>query len=407
MADWHDRTGSASFRGVKFHVDAIELEGGRRGPDHEYPFKDDQFAEDMGGVGKSFPVEGYVVGLDYIAQRDKLLEALDKQGPGELVHPTFGTVRVVARKYRVREARGEGGIAKFTIQFSKTIAEPAQPATAVDGAAAVRVSAATATTGIGAEFTAKFQALAGFTASVAGALGAAAAKVDTLVSAVSLETQALAGLKSSISNLSSSAGALAAAPSGLLASVQSLVETMGAAIVASAAANPSAELLKLYDFLPGERPLATTPHGVIEQANFDATQRLVQRLALVQAATAAVGQTFASYEDAVTARLAITDLIDEQAELAADDTYPALQQLRADLIKAVPGDAADLPHLLEHTPASTVPSLVLTYQLYGGLAQEADVLARNHIRHAGFITGGVTLEVLSVPSKSLEKLTDG
>jgi prophage DNA circulation protein len=228
-----------------------------------------------------------------------------------------------------------------------------------------------------------------------------------VTSAVSLGTQALANLKRSVTNLQSSAGALASAPSQLLTEVSALVEALGEAMIEAAPHNAIGAILKLYGFSPGVRPPATTPNREIDQANFDATQLLFQRLVLVEAARMAIEQTFASYDEAVAARASITDLIDEQAEIAADDTYPSLEQLRADLVRAVPGEATDLPRLIEHTPHATMPSLVVAYDLYGDLSKEADLLARNSVRHAGFITGGVTLEILSVPDRDTEPLTDG
>jgi prophage DNA circulation protein len=157
----------------------------------------------------------------------------------------------------------------------------------------------------------------------------------------------------------------------------------------------STGLLDVYAFDPGTRPPATTSNREQEQQNFDAVQRLVQRLVVLKAAELAADETFDSYEAAASARDLIADKIDDQAEIAVDDTYPALLQLRADLVKAVPGDEADLHRLVKYTPAFTMPSLVLAYQLYGNLDLEADLVARNGISNPGFIRGGEELEVLS------------
>jgi prophage DNA circulation protein len=132
----------------------------------------------------------------------------------------------------------------------------------------------------------------------------------------------------------------------------------------------------------------------VEQANFDAVHRLVQRLVIVNASEAVVAQMFTSFDQAVAARTAVTDLIDLHVEEASDDTYPALVALHAALVAAVPGDSATLPKLQPYTPVTTVPSLVLAHQLYGHLDREADLVTRNRVRHPGFVTGGVGLEVL-------------
>jgi prophage DNA circulation protein len=123
---------------------------------------------------------------------------------------------------------------------------------------------------------------------------------------------------------------------------------------------------------------------------------LGQSLALAEAARLAPTADFESREEAIAVRDAIADGLDEQAEAAAtDSSFAALVDLRATLVRSVPGEDHALPRLLSHTPAYTVPSLVLAYRLYGDTASEADIIARNRIRHPGFIAGGEPLEILS------------
>jgi prophage DNA circulation protein len=124
---WRDQMGPATFRGVPFFVDTAERSGGRRTVKHEYPNRDEPFIEDMGRRAGSYPVEGYVLGADYLAARNALIAALETEGPGELVHPYYGTLRVICSTFRVREAAGEGGVARLSIEFEQTTATPIQP----------------------------------------------------------------------------------------------------------------------------------------------------------------------------------------------------------------------------------------------------------------------------------------
>lgn len=390
-------TDVATFRGVAFLVDSGELTGGRRNVPHEYPFRDDPpNVEDTGGKGATFPVEGFVNGDDYLTARDALIKALNTKGSAELVHPRFGTRRVVCDSFRVRESAGELRIARFSIQFIETSGVTVQSIAVPDAAAAVVASADNALTAVGAEFLAAYNVISALRDSVAGALTSATDAVGTVLDAVAMGTQAVAAMRVQVAEMADAVDTLADAPDDLLTSVTELIESVGDGLLeAAAAADPTRVLLKLYDFDPGTRPPATTPNREIEQTNFDATQRLIQRVVVIQAAKLAVEQTFTSYEEAVRVRLSIVDLIDAQAETASDDTYPPLQQLRADLVNAVPGDGSDLPRLLTHTPPVTVPSLVLAHSLYGDLELEADVLARNRVVHPGFVPGSVELEVLS------------
>ena len=79
---------------------------------------------------------------------------------------------------------------------------------------------------------------------------------------------------------------------------------------------------------------------------------------------------------------------------AACDAVLVQEQLRADLMRAVPGEDSDLPRLGIVTPPAMVPSIVLAHRLYGDTDREADLVTRNRIPRPGFIRGGEPLEVL-------------
>jgi len=99
-----------------------------------------------------------------------------------------------------------------------------------------------------------------------------------------------------------------------------------------------------------------------------------------------------SIEEATAARDQVAGLLDEQAQGAGDTAYPALVNLRSEVLRAVPGGAA-FARVVTITRRVPVPSLLLAYQLYGSVDQEADVIARNNISHPGFVAGD--LKVLS------------
>lgn len=397
MADWRTiLTGRGSFRGAAFRVESDELAGSQGTAKHEIANSDRApYIEPTGKDGDEFSIDAFVIGDNFLTDRDALLKELSKSQPGELVHPSYGTKRVMAMRWRVRQSYKEGGWAKLSIDFAET-ADPAAPSTTVDGSSIVQASASAAQAAVGSEFLATFSddlTLARDT--VTGALSSAARAVSTVLSRVSMVDQTLAGIQRSASNLETNATSVAGQGAGLLDTMSNLVETLGDGLIEANPVHAVARLLDLYNFNPGVRPPGSSAERLAEQANFDATQRLIQRLVVVKAATVAIVQTFVSYDDAVRARDSITNLIDAQAEIAADDTFPSLQQLRSDLINAVPGETSDLPRLLPFTPPVTVPSLVLAHRLYGDLALEQDVIGRNKIRHPGFVQGAVELEILS------------
>jgi len=119
MADspWRARLRPASFRGAGFHVEVGARTAGRRLALHEYPKRDTPYAEDLGRRGMSFPITGYCIGPFYLDDRDALLDALDAEGSGTLVHPTLGEFLVKAGPCAAQERRERGGYVEFEMQF--------------------------------------------------------------------------------------------------------------------------------------------------------------------------------------------------------------------------------------------------------------------------------------------------
>lgn len=114
---WIDQLKPASFRNVPFHVHTLEMHPGDNVVLREYPFQDLPTVFRMGAAAEEIKFSAYVIGDDYIDQRDALREVLT--GDGVLVHPTAGSMRVyVLGKFPVREnLTDEGGMARFDLTF--------------------------------------------------------------------------------------------------------------------------------------------------------------------------------------------------------------------------------------------------------------------------------------------------
>lgn len=99
--DWRKDIRRASFRGVPFAVYGGEGLFGRRVALHEYPGRDKPYIEDMGRSTRRIRLSGFLVsnslvygGGDAKTQRDALVDAVERPGPGVLVHPTLGELIV-------------------------------------------------------------------------------------------------------------------------------------------------------------------------------------------------------------------------------------------------------------------------------------------------------------------------
>ena len=108
----------ASFRGAEFFVDSASTTGGRKTVTHEFPNTDRRYIQDMGLKQRSFTVEAIITGsgAEYFSKRDALLNALETEGPGILVHPFYGQVSVVNDPYRLEEEISSIGRARISCQ---------------------------------------------------------------------------------------------------------------------------------------------------------------------------------------------------------------------------------------------------------------------------------------------------
>jgi len=118
---WRSALRRASFRGANFYVETDSKASGRRVALHEYPKRDQPYGEDMGRRARRHTVEGYLVmsprNQDYRGDRDALVQALEQEGPGQLVHPLLGNEQCICDTYSVSESRERGGYCTFHMLF--------------------------------------------------------------------------------------------------------------------------------------------------------------------------------------------------------------------------------------------------------------------------------------------------
>lgn len=152
---WRDTLLPASFRGVPFEVEGHEHETGRRVAEHEYPNKDRGFGEDMGRRLRRYRVDAFLLGDDYPARRDALLDACEKPGPGTLVHPFLGEHTVNCRGVAERETARKGRLCRLELDFVEH-GRADRPVARPDTGAALESGAASARQAIARQFISEF-----------------------------------------------------------------------------------------------------------------------------------------------------------------------------------------------------------------------------------------------------------
>jgi prophage DNA circulation protein len=445
MGYWRDSLRPGSFRGVPFETVAGERELGRRVAVHEYVNRDDVESDDLGRKPRTFSIEAYVIGADYMSGRDALDAALDQVGTGILIHPWHGqkTVRLV--KATSSESTREGGMARYQLEFIEegVVKTPSQT---VDSQAAVTTSADSLRTAATADFVSRFSVAnrPDFVRdAAAGILGKFSDSLDKVTSGLkgfgspldSFVNQGLA-LRHDVFDLLTRPADLSAAIAGLFRGITQIVNTpadvagtlsglfggsssgsgsdggtggvataTASAVVFTSTPQDAVSVLSvMMDFgsdLPAVDPI--TPSRQAQSDNQEALVGLIQCLAAAEAVTAIAGITFTSYDDAVAARDDIADRLDVialgMADAFQDVPARAVEDARTAIIRDVTARGGSLAHLYTYTPLVTLPALVLAHSLYDDTGdiegRAAEIVARNKIAHPGFVRGGSQLEVLT------------
>ncbi|MEQ5770002.1 DNA circularization N-terminal domain-containing protein [Halomonas sp. H33-56] len=395
---WRDQYRPASFRGVPFHARQAGHSGGRRTVQHEYPGRDLPWAEDLGRRARTYPVEGYVIGTDYMVARDALIEALEAEGAGELMHPYHGARQVVVDTFNIREGSRDGGLALFSITFLEA-GERSHPAGRRDQVTAIDQQATALTDTSIKDFVSAYS-VGGLPAFVALAaevlLGDLVGTVRDVADGIASTVDQAARFARDLRSLSDEAAELVQSPGSLAERVVGVIEDLGRR-GRSRPASGTVALQRLSDWGQGVPAVPrTTATRAQQDDNRQALADLVQRVATAQAATLAVRTEWPTHDEAVSARDALADRLDAVMERTASDyVYLEAQALRADLVQAVPPPDQSLARLSRFTPRATQPALVLAYRLYGDARRADEIVSRNDIRHPGFVIGGDPLEILN------------
>lgn len=380
----------ASFRDVGFRVDVSDLTAGRRTQVHEYPQRDKPWVEDLGRATRELSFEAFVVGDDYVDQANALLAALEEAGPGTLVHPWFGTLTVnIKDPARVSFDAGLGR-ARFSLSFVES-GELSFPAASSATQSASRIAADNLQSASVSGF-ARFFTVDGFqdfvTAAANGNLG------DMLGIVSSSEIDKVLGLSNKLASTLSTAIALVSSPTSLGWKVMGVLGLSGVATSVAAWTNVARSLARVSVRASMATPAPSAIYTASrQQANTNAAavyalgrQALIaQAVGISSLVGSASDSQAAAYDGLIGVRNDILAAIDAESLTATDDVYAALMDARGAVWADLTGRARDSARLVTMTPPETLPALVLAYDLYENAARDADIVARNAIRHPGFV----------------------
>lgn len=375
---WRDEVRPASFRGVGFEALELSGESGRRVVADELPETDTLPATaDLGKKRASFRLRGFVVGLDYLDRKERLLAALNAYGPGDLVHPWRGQLRVQVRDVSHKHDLQHGvcmvefdcvEAGGMQVPFVEVVADRQAAAKAALANSSANDHFGPAGAGTGSAWMAEWMRLA----------QAARYAVNAVSDNVYIDDLFDEGIFTSETWGLDTVSELAAAVA-LLTDVRGLLAFVGTVT----------ELVL---------PSAGTPSEEARNVSMQAVGDSIRTLAVIRAAELTAAQSFVSADAAEATMAEVAGVLNEWIEgLAAGDLFMAMTDLRAAMVDALTQAASRLPRERKIIVGPVTPAIVIAYDTYGSRRlerREAELIQLNGIGHAGMVVTG-PVKVLS------------
>lgn len=389
-----------SFRGVPFETRQSTASFGRRVQVHEYPQRDTPFVEDLGRKAREINFTAFVIGADYIAKMQKLIEALEKPGSGALIHPWLGKINVTPKSVSKVTFSSKLRMASVELSFVES-GEEKYPESTKGTSFFSRQLAELIQTEAVTSFANRFD-LSGAQDFVRAAVGGQLADLMSLD--VIKDVGATFGFADDLADLASDALTLVSSDPKVLGN--QIANTLGLGKVANVTASWRRVTRQLSMLLEDEslnkaekEVVVANTTAVTIQKNGEALQDLVRQITVanIVGATTAVGtdqdrlddaaaNIAIAYQDLVELRDVALQAIDsELLKVTDDNVYRAIEDGYTAVFDDLTERAEKQAQLLEYTPPAILPAVVIAYDRYGDAMRDLEIVERNKIAHEGFV----------------------
>ncbi len=410
---WRERLQPASFRDVPFQVEGSDDRVGRRGQTTEYPGRDTPYHEDLGRAARRYSLDAFLIGDDYLEQRDRLLTAIEAAGPGTLVHPWFGSLQVdLDGEVRVGHRWDDGGVCVISLNFVEH-GEQRYPTRGRDTASALLGQADALQVAAEAAFADAFET-EGFPDYVGEqSVTAASGLLDTVTGALSrLNGELLAPLDALRSNVSSwlgpasELGKFSAGVSGVWSQLQDLsqkplqlqaqIRSM-LSLAQSSALRPLGLWVSLSDAARRVLGNRNAVAALVRQTAAAEVLRLVATIPVqvpvkplsrpaVDDGDQSLPTLLTGHADLLALRDQLGNAFDQEALRAdSDGLFRALELARLAAHADLSERASKAPRLITLTPPEVLPAVVLAARWQDDAGRADELVARNGIKHPGFV----------------------
>ena len=384
------------FKGIVIRLNSASISGGRKNVIHQFPNRDTNYIEDLGGKPRSYQLEIIVASTssaDYFAYRDSLLNALNSSTPGTLEHPLYGTIdNAVCIDFSLSENFSEFGVSIVSALFeiSRNTGIPSQTNTAlsqlVAGNAAVNAA-------VNSDIADRFAITSKFKDNFTAAVNKVAGMVTGFTDATSFIGDAASDINlitESIGQLSADINSLIIAPQDLADAIDNVFSTIDG--VTGTTESTAETMADLFGFGDDDDDINTSTAGKTERAkNNEVLNGAMNCQALGYAYTNAAQSDFSTVDEIDTAANALE--VQYQA-IIVGGTSQAAKDAATDLRAVVQGffgekrlNASQV--ITVFTP--TTSTRLLSYQYYGDSSNGEEIAALNNIGDVSFISDNVEI----------------
>lgn len=399
---WQKDILQPSINGVEFEFEDSTTSGGSKledGREKEKSQTKKQAVLRNGVKVRTWNIKGYVFGDDYLKKIKKIEKELAKQTKAIFIHPIDGELQVDIESYSidVKNTRGRKITFSFTawehgdLLYPKSrinkLSKAIETQNKIDGV-------------LQEEFTEKFSVKGQpqfVKDSASNLVKDLSSNFDQMTSGIAENADAIGEYGFQVKELSNNAKSLVEKPLDLynrIAYNMDLAKTLtdDSENIFTAYKSGSSFGKSYKNFSP------TTATRKQELDNQDAMKLVVVAMTTTRSCVAAIelseNNKITTSEQAKSIRDNLLNSIqDLMFSTSNDELFNQLQDLRAQILEAIPGNNNNLSEVYTHKLQGTSNSIIISYELTGSLDSEKEIIARNNIENPAFI-GPRDIEVM-------------
>jgi len=383
---------TASFKGITFHYQEGTVDGGRKTITHEYPSSGNRYVEDLSGLEKIFTIMAWIDNNVSFVNRDALIKVLEEGGVGPLIHPTFGSERVVSIGYSLTDNINQLGISKFTLNF-----EVASDNILPESLKAKKGFLANLKSKVLGNSETAFDNAWGTVKNAKAKFDSANQTLKNAANSINNAAKLIQGSADTFSDFSTSINQIVSSSASLVQSPTVLASNLTAAFNnLSVAYDSSQDVFDVAKSLFGSDSSDRDSDGssLFEQdikTNQNQINDFVNAAALALAYNAAGNIDYGTVDDVNN----VNDDLEEGFSLLSTtldrDVYESILEMRKEVANIFSDLTISLPNVIDYEVINIISLNVLVYSLYGSLDLKDDIKNLNDFIDTSCISGNIKI----------------